>query len=361
MSLHLKMYIGLLVFAWAFTKSGAQECGADLILVVDISCSITSPNKTLMRDFLEDFVGVLDVGTDDSQIQLGMVLFDKFTYHPIYLNSFTKNEEYAEVVREMDMHIEPNKGPRCGTRTDKALVDTMNVMLKEENGLRTHNPNILKVVMVITDGATFPASAAPKTKAAAKELRIVTGASVYVLSLPNKNNIDGSKEFRALASKPVANYLIDVSSFADLTPLIPPLMTAICVIPESEVEEITPPPTTTAKAVIVPEPVTPGPTTPRPTPRPTAPQGLCEGPRLKCQVFMSACPHHNRQCCGCHFMFIDPDTKGLKTPFQMAREGKCLCEDCIRKAWFCLPKQYKAQYYIGPPLPLKFGGYGRKG
>ncbi|CAH1789848.1 unnamed protein product [Owenia fusiformis] len=300
------------------------ECGVDIVVILDISCSITPPNKTIVHEFMVGFANALDIGPSPEKAQLGLVTFDKFVYDEFFLNTYKSSSQIANHITNMDIHPDNDNRPRCGTRTDLALRSAKTLHLTSAKGLRDplgiKNPPIQKVVLVITDGATFPPSKAPDTKKEARALKQDTGAKVFVVSLPNANNKDGTAEFSAIASQPTDDFLIQ-KGFDELLISLEDILGGFCDPPITE-----------------------------PPKNDTDPCKKFASFQRTCPITMSACHPSNRRCCGCPFMFMDPTSKSMKTPFELAyKEGKCICEECVRRSYYCLPKELRDILGYGKP------------
>ncbi|CAH1789847.1 unnamed protein product [Owenia fusiformis] len=300
------------------------ECGVDIVVILDISCSISPTNKTIVHEFMINFADRLDIGPSPEKAQLGLVTFDKFVYDEFFLNTYSSSGPIVDHITKMDIHPENDFRPRCGTRTDLALRSAKTLQLTSAKGLRDPmgilNPPIQKVVLVITDGATFPASKAGDTKKEARALKEETGAKVFVVSLPNAKHKDGSAEFSAIASQPTENFLIN-KGFVELLNSLEEILAGFCDPP------ITEPPVVDLD-----------------------PCKKFASFQRTCPITMSACHPSNRRCCGCPFMFMDPTSKSMKSPFELAyKEGKCICEDCVRRSYYCLPKELREILGYGKP------------
>ncbi|CAH1789849.1 unnamed protein product [Owenia fusiformis] len=324
-------------------------CPLDLQIIQDISCSIETVNKFQVQDFLIKFAEEIGpcIGHGNMQTQMGLISYDKKTYHNFYLNRYSSGTAIAQAIQDMDWNHQNigkgKKGSRCGTATYKALNEARLVALTEAHGIRDplgiKSPPIKKVVIVLTDGATHPPEKSTATITAARQLKKGSGATTIALELPNnKMNNDpalqarGTKEFREIASSEDAHFR--VTNFDNLINRMEEVLDSLC----------DPTPT------ILPE-------------DPEEPVDPCEkfsSFNRECEITMAMCNPADPRCCGCPMMFKDPVTKSDKTPFEVAyNQGMCLCEDCIRRSYFCLPKALRpilskgkpkvSRYYPGAP------------
>ncbi|CAH1789852.1 unnamed protein product [Owenia fusiformis] len=314
------------------------ECPLDLQIIQDISCSIKEVNKYQVQDFLIAFAEALSpcIGKGDTKTQMGLISYDKFSYNNFYLNEYSSGAAIADAIAKMDWnHENINEGGRCGTATYKALNDARKVALTEAHGVRDplgiKSPPIKKVVIVLTDGATHPKTKSGATIQAARDLKTDSGVTSFAIELPNhKMNNDpemqarGTKEFREIASTPEG--LIRVTDFAALIDRMGEVLGNLCDVPPTESP---------------PEPVDPC-------------KKFASFDR-ECEITMAMCNPADPRCCGCPLMFKDPVTKLDKTPFEVAyKQGNCLCEECIRKSHFCLPKSFRPILSYGKPKVSRY-------
>ncbi|CAH1787775.1 unnamed protein product, partial [Owenia fusiformis] len=288
------------------------ECGVDIVVILDISCRITPPNKDILREFMVNFANSLDIGPSDEKVQMGLITFDRFVYDEFFLNTYNSSSEIVNHIERMDIHPFNDKRSRCGgSRTDLALVSAKTLHLTVAKGLRIRDwdwdfgiifHQMQKIVLIITAGPTFPPSKVKNTIRYSKELKHDIGPKIFVVSLSDvftERHSWSMVEYSAIASQPSQEFVINIDGFHNLLVSLEEIVGDFCD-----------------------PPFTPSTDSPAPDP--------CEkfaSFKKSCSIPMSACHPSNRRCCGCPFMFIDPTSKSVKTPFELAyKEGKCLCE-----------------------------------
>ncbi|CAH1802214.1 unnamed protein product, partial [Owenia fusiformis] len=208
-------------------------CGVDIVVMLDISCNITSKNKAIMLEFMVDFANALDIGPSPEKAQMGLVTFDNFVYEEFFLNTYNSSSQIASHIERMDIHPDNDNMTRCGRRRDLALISAKTLQLTSDQGIRDpmgiENPPIKQEVLIITtDGVTLPKYFAPDTIKEGGALKQDTRAEVFVISLSIEESKDGIDEFSAIASQPTDDFLIK-NDFDTLLPSLEKNLGCFCV------------------------------------------------------------------------------------------------------------------------------------
>ena len=117
----------------------------DLAFVIDSSRSIPREDFKLQMQFVNDIVSFLDVNAEDTRV--AAVSFSNYLHPEFLFNTYSTKEDVLKAIGE----IEHSQGD--ATRTYLALEHTHNVIYNPGNGER---PDVLDVVIVLTDGETNP-------------------------------------------------------------------------------------------------------------------------------------------------------------------------------------------------------------
>jgi len=119
-------------------------CPVDVIFIVDESGSVTVENFELMKTFLSDLVGTLDVDVDSGRTRIGLVTYSEYvdTTEAFNLNEYSSVADIQSAVAALTY-----TGGR--TYTHLALEYVRTTMLTSAAGDRPDVPN---VVVVMTDG-----------------------------------------------------------------------------------------------------------------------------------------------------------------------------------------------------------------
>jgi len=115
--------------------------------VLDESSSITIPNFNLTKSFLSELVTRLDINS--GQTQVGLVTFSSTIGTTINLNAHSNVSTLQTAIRGLPYASQ-------GTDTATALAYVRTTMLTSAAGDR---PNVPNVVVVLTDGRSYNATA----------------------------------------------------------------------------------------------------------------------------------------------------------------------------------------------------------
>jgi len=125
-------------------------CRGDVIYVVDKSGTIGDDNLELMKSFLSDLVGKMDI--DSGNTRVGLV---PFSTNVDTGQSFNLNEHSTVVGVQSDISSVTWGGWLSFTFTNRALEHVRTTMLTSAAGDRS---DVHNVVIVLTDGrSTYPA------------------------------------------------------------------------------------------------------------------------------------------------------------------------------------------------------------
>ena len=120
-----------------------------MAFLVDKTSSLTVANFLLLKGFLLELIGAMNIGPDATHI--GIIVFNRT---PKVLSTFADKRFYSNA----DVHQFVDKmSVVLGNRTfiDKALLTANKKLFTEEGGDRPKFPNVL---ILLTDGRTNPKS-----------------------------------------------------------------------------------------------------------------------------------------------------------------------------------------------------------
>jgi len=121
----------------------AVRCPADIIFVLDESGSIGSADFNLMKSFVSQLVGRLDI--DSGNTRVGLVTFSSSVGTYFNLNAYS-------TVASVQAAVDSLRYRGGGTNTFTALAHVRTTMLTSAAGDRSDVPN---VVVVLSDGRSF--------------------------------------------------------------------------------------------------------------------------------------------------------------------------------------------------------------
>lgn len=181
---------------------------ADIAFIVDQSSSIQSRNFLLVRDFLENTIGRLDVGKE--KIQIAVILYSDFPRADVYLNTFSNKNDILRYINTLPYG-------RGKTYTGAALRFAKEHVFTKARGSR-RDKYVQQVAVVITDGKSTDDAAS-----AAAELRR-SGVSIFALGIKDTKEDD----LREIASYPPRKFVLNVEKFDQLNSLAGILTKTLC-------------------------------------------------------------------------------------------------------------------------------------
>ncbi|CAH1789253.1 unnamed protein product [Owenia fusiformis] len=172
-------------------------CGIDLVIAVDVSCSVESVDKIIMKQFITRVLKKLPI--KPGQTQVAGYTFSKELKHITFLNEFNIKKEVIERFEKYSIDGKP-----CGTATYDAIEQARNVYFTEANGRRKNKKGIF---LMMSDGFTNPPNRVNDTLAQIDKFkeeypnvrRCVIGLDNIRQKELGNRGIDGSSEWSRLA------------------------------------------------------------------------------------------------------------------------------------------------------------------
>ncbi|CAH1794918.1 unnamed protein product [Owenia fusiformis] len=187
-------------------QSTVSPC-VDLVIAFDVSCSLADGERETALTLVQQLVNNLGVPTN----QIALFTYDKYIYHKMYLNDFKMKILYLSALGNVN-----TQAKKCRTKTWKALRTARLNYFTVENGDR---PNVKNVLLLFTDGISYPKYKYSKTVLEVQRLKSSLSGSqssdsptdIYVIGLKNKYGHNGEKEWETIATDPFYVYpLTDV-------------------------------------------------------------------------------------------------------------------------------------------------------
>uniref|UniRef100_A0A672L876 VWFA domain-containing protein n=1 Tax=Sinocyclocheilus grahami TaxID=75366 RepID=A0A672L876_SINGR len=197
---------------------------ADIAFIVDQSSSIRSKNFQLVRDFLENTIGGLDVG--EGKIKIAVVLYSDFPRADVSFNTFDDKTDILRYISSMPYG-------RGKTYTGAALKFAKEHVFTKARGSR-RDQHVQQVAVVITDGKSTDEVA----RAAAALRR--SGITIFALGIKDTEEDD----LREIASYPYKKFVFNVEDFDKLNSLSNILTKTLCneitdsIIPREKVRKL---------------------------------------------------------------------------------------------------------------------------
>ncbi|CAH1796763.1 unnamed protein product [Owenia fusiformis] len=174
-------------------------CGMDLMVVIDMSCSISDENKTTVVNFVQDLISKFVISPLHVKIA-------GISYASKVNNIQTFNEGRNRPITMRNFKRMTREDGRCHTVTDDALEAVRDIYFKEVMGDRPLYKNVL---LLLTDGHSYKGKKVDKemlsnkTIALGAELR-KNGVLTIIVGLPKKRKgtLAGMNEWLGIAGDP---------------------------------------------------------------------------------------------------------------------------------------------------------------
>ncbi|XP_026109723.1 collagen alpha-3(VI) chain-like, partial [Carassius auratus] len=190
----------------------ARECMfdrvADIAFIVDQCENIRSEKFQLVRNFLKNTIGGLDVG--EGKIKIAVVLYSDIPRADVYFNTFDDKTDILRYISSMPYG-------RGKPYTGAALTFAKDKVFTKERGSR-RDQNVQQVAVVITDGKSTD-----EVASAAAALRR-SGVTVFALGIKDTEEED----LREIASYPYKKFVFNVKEFDELNSLSNILTKTLC-------------------------------------------------------------------------------------------------------------------------------------
>lgn len=181
---------------------------ADIAFIVDQCENIRSEKFQLVRNFLKNTIGGLDVG--EGKIKIALVLYSDIPRADVYFNTFDDKTDILRYISSMPYG-------RGKTNTGAALTFAKDKVFTKERGSR-RDQNVQQVAVVITDGKSTD-----EVASAAAALRR-SGVTVFALGIKDTEEED----LREIASYPYKKFVFNVKDFDKLNSLSNILTRTLC-------------------------------------------------------------------------------------------------------------------------------------
>ena len=124
-----------------------SKCPVDVVIVLDMSSNIGTTNFNLIKSFVSEFVGYLDVESGNTRV--GLVTYSSNVGTSFYLSAYSSVASVQSAIMSLGYF-------GGSTNTAGALTFVRNTMLTAATGDRSEVPN---VVVLLTDGQSDDSTA----------------------------------------------------------------------------------------------------------------------------------------------------------------------------------------------------------
>ncbi|CAH1796793.1 unnamed protein product [Owenia fusiformis] len=217
----------LILIGYLFVDSLAQrtdvKCGLDILWVFDTSCSISESNRTLIRNFIKDVADNFNYGANPGQTLMSVLTFDKGAEHQFYFHQVKSITKFKRMASNIDLNA-----VQCKTLTWQALQRAPKYF-ETANGGREEAAD---VILLVSDGVTYPRKKAYKTIAAAQQFKLKY--ELFIFALPNEYGNDGLGELETMAND-VSGRILRPGQFEQLPRYVKKLRKALCAVRKPDV------------------------------------------------------------------------------------------------------------------------------
>ncbi|XP_034419565.1 matrilin-3-like [Cyclopterus lumpus] len=193
----------------AATRSNCRNRRIDLVFIIDSSRSVRPAEFEKAKEFLQDMVDSLEIGSDATRV--GLVNYASTVHIEFLLKTyFTKSALKQALAR-----VEPLAS---GTMTGMAIKTAMEKAFTAEAGARASSVNIAKVAIIVTDGR--PQDKVEDVSAAAR----ASGIEIYAVGVDRADMMS----LRLMASPPHDDHVFYVETYGVIEKLTSKFRETLC-------------------------------------------------------------------------------------------------------------------------------------
>eukprot|EP01004_Peranema_trichophorum_P007279 NODE_6060_length_931_cov_95.882426_g5406_i1.p1 GENE.NODE_6060_length_931_cov_95.882426_g5406_i1~~NODE_6060_length_931_cov_95.882426_g5406_i1.p1 ORF type:complete len:254 (-),score=42.87 NODE_6060_length_931_cov_95.882426_g5406_i1:168-878(-) len=183
----IKLVVLLTLLLVVLAKKG-DGCNCDLEIIIDTSCSIPAAAHSKVLRFVQELLQA-------NFKKVGVIAYDKTVRvisDPISNDGLISN--ILDALPKTFWCTKDSKPGCCNTRTNEALQTALNIV----EDLESKRKNTCKVIILFTDGKTFPREFKDDTKSVAKKIhQLHPDWTVITVGVGHKIDVD---ELKAIAS-----------------------------------------------------------------------------------------------------------------------------------------------------------------
>ncbi|NWI68208.1 MATN4 protein, partial [Todus mexicanus] len=166
----------------------------DIVFVIDSSRSVRPFEFEIMRRFMIDIIGSLDVGPNATRV--GVIQYSSQVQNIFSLKTFFTRAEMEKAINSIIPLAQ-------GTMTGLAIQYTMNVAFTTQEGARPLHKKIPRIAIIVTDGR--PQDRVTEVATHARN----AGIEIYAVGIQRAD----MNSLRAMASPPLEDHVFLVESF----------------------------------------------------------------------------------------------------------------------------------------------------
>uniref|UniRef100_A0A7N5P931 Matrilin-2 n=1 Tax=Ailuropoda melanoleuca TaxID=9646 RepID=A0A7N5P931_AILME len=195
----------------ALLESSCENKRADLVFIIDSSRSVNTHDYAKVKEFIVDILQFLDIGPDVTRV--GLLQYGSTVKNEFSLKTFKRKSEVERAVKRM-RHLS------TGTMTGLAIQYALNIAFSEAEGARPLRENVLRVIMIVTDGR--PQDSVAEVAAKARD----TGILIFAIGV---GQVD-LNTLKAIGSEPHEDHVFLVANFSQMESLTSVFQNKLCTV-----------------------------------------------------------------------------------------------------------------------------------
>ncbi|XP_072630049.1 matrilin-2 isoform X8 [Canis lupus baileyi] len=195
----------------ALLESSCENKQADLVFIIDSSRSVNTHDYAKVKEFILDILQFLDISPDLTRV--GLLQYGSTIKNEFSLKTFKKKSEVERAVKRM-RHLS------TGTMTGLAIQYALNIAFSEAEGARPLRENVLRVIMIVTDGR--PQDSVAEVAAKARD----TGILIFAIGV---GQVD-LNTLKAIGSEPHEDHVFLVANFSQMESLTSVFQKKLCMV-----------------------------------------------------------------------------------------------------------------------------------
>ncbi|ELW47439.1 Matrilin-2 [Tupaia chinensis] len=192
-------------------ESSCENKRADLVFIIDSSRSVNTHDYAKVKEFIVDILQFLDIGPDITRV--GLLQYGSTVKNEFSLKTFKRKSEVERAVKRM-RHLS------TGTMTGLAIQYALNIAFSEAEGARPLRENVLRVIMIVTDGR--PQDSVAEVAAKARD----TGILIFAIGV---GQVD-LNTLKAIGSEPHEDHVFLVANFSQMESLTSVFQNKLCTV-----------------------------------------------------------------------------------------------------------------------------------
>uniref|UniRef100_A0A673V993 Matrilin-2 n=1 Tax=Suricata suricatta TaxID=37032 RepID=A0A673V993_SURSU len=202
----------------ALLESSCENKRADLVFIIDSSRSVNTHDYAKVKEFILDILQFLDIGPDVTRV--GLLQYGSTVKNEFSLKTFKRKSEVERAVKRM-RHLS------TGTMTGLAIQYALNIAFSEAEGARPLRENVLRVIMIVTDGR--PQDSVAEVAAKARD----TGILIFAIGV---GQVD-LNTLKAIGSEPHEDHVFLVANFSQMESLTSVFQSKLCMVHMCSIRE----------------------------------------------------------------------------------------------------------------------------